>query len=88
MNIGNYDNNQMSVCMAACAGYKYAGMQYSKRCFCGDILPDSGLKRPEECTTRCPGNAKETCGGSWKMNIFKVPGKLKLNIKSLSNVFD
>ena len=82
IHIGDYDNNQMSVCIAACDGYKYAGMQYSYQCFCGNILPEMSLKRPGECTTRCPGKAAESCGASWRMNIFDVTGKFRLEIKS------
>ena len=75
---GKFDDNQRSRCFAACEGYAFAGLEYGKTCFCGNTLPNSDLLRPGECTTPCPGNAEEMCGGGWRMNLVSVPGKLNL----------
>ena len=72
---GLADENQKSTCIAACKDYRYAGMENGNQCFCGDILPYAALKRPGECTTVCPGNKEEMCGGVLRINIFEVPGK-------------
>ena len=73
---GLVDENKKSACIAACKGYKYAGMEDGNQCFCGDISPAAALKRPGECTTVCPGDKSEMCGAPWRINIFDVPGKL------------
>ena len=75
MFIGHFYDNEESGCIAACKGYKYAGMEAGNQCWCGDILPAAALKRPGECTTKCLGNKNEMCGGHWRINIYDVPGK-------------
>ena len=50
-------------------------MENGNQCFCGTVLPAAAIKRPGECTTVCPGDHSEMCGGSWRINIFDVPGK-------------
>ena len=72
---GNFSDNQKSVCIAACADYKYAGVQNSIQCFCGDLLPPPMLERYGECSIICPGNADEKCGDVMRMNIYEVPRK-------------
>ena len=66
---------EKSTCIAACGNHKYAGMEDDNLCFCGDILPAATLKRPGECTTPCPGDTSEMCGGHLRISIFDVPGK-------------
>ena len=73
--VGKYDDNQSSRCIAACKGYKYAGMQNTNECYCGNILPTATLQRPGECPNICPGNANEKCGGRWRMNIYDASGE-------------
>ena len=72
------DDNKKSVCIAACEGFKYAGVENGNQCFCGDILPAAALKRAGECTRVCPGDQSEMCGGSWRINIFDVPGEFTI----------
>ena len=67
-----YEGNQRSICIQACEGFRYAGVQYGFQCFCGNRLPDSNLHRSNECNLKCPGNEAEICGDSWRMNIFSV----------------
>jgi len=67
-------NSEQSVenCLNFCKGYKYAGVQYASQCFCGndshnfEIVPDS------QCNMKCTGNKDESCGGSWRMNVYSV----------------
>jgi len=71
--IGDFHvENSKEVCIAACEGYQYAGTQYTFQCFCGDDEPDPALERPGECNYICPGNANETCGDTWRMNIYDI----------------
>ena len=73
---GKYNDNQLSRCNVACKGFKYAGMENTKECWCGDIPPAETLQRTEECPEICPGNPDENCGGEWRMNVFEVTGNL------------
>ena len=68
----NYPDQSVENCLNFCKGYKYAGVQYGKECFCGNdshnfqIVPDS------QCNMKCSGNKDEICGGSWRMNVYSV----------------
>jgi hypothetical protein len=54
-------------------GFKYAGVQYGKMCFCGNGEKGLGQKVSEsECGMTCAGDKNKTCGGVWKQNIYQV----------------
>ena len=75
--------NQKLVCISACVGYRYAGVQYGSECWCGNELPNRTYFRPkEQCKKQCPGAKSEICGGEWRMNIYSAAEKCKLNIMS------
>ncbi|KAI0084825.1 hypothetical protein BDY19DRAFT_969428 [Irpex rosettiformis] len=65
-------------CPEACAkkGYQYAGVEYGDECYCGTGYT-GGVKPqaadPSECSMTCPGSYYFSCGGSWRMQIFKAP---------------
>jgi len=52
--------------------YKYAGVQATQHCLCGNDAPDASLIRDsKECNHRCAGDKTEICGGPWRMNIYQ-----------------
>lgn len=61
---GTADNTN-DKCIASCAalGYTFAGTEYQRECWCGNVIPV--LKTDESnCDFGCTGNANETCGGN------------------------
>ena len=64
-----------ATCAAMCAeqGLPFAGVEYSDECYCGTGFTD-GVTPPTadatDCNMRCAGNYKESCGGSWRMQIY------------------
>lgn len=50
-------------CIKICRekGFKYAGLQYSESCLCGNTYGKSG--RTDNCNMKCTGDRKQTCGG-------------------------
>ena len=76
-----YDSNKRSVCINACNGYNYAGLESGHQCFCGNELPDRTLYRPGECLDSCPGSEAELCGDDMRINIFIVPSMHRVKIK-------
>ncbi|GAB1609398.1 xylosyltransferase 2-like [Argonauta hians] len=68
------DTNSPSVCIAHClqAGFQYAGVQYTKECWCGDEYGKYGLLPETQCATPCPHNSTHTCGGFLAMRIFST----------------
>lgn len=64
--------------------YKYAGVEYAKECWCGDGTgadgqlnwagnpgaTPGGNATESQCSKDCPGDAKQKCGASKRMNLF------------------
>ena len=63
-------------CIKACGekGFKFAGVQISKECWCGDIAPpDNKIVASGDCNYNCQGDSSIKCGGSLRMGVFNVP---------------
>lgn len=72
------DTKDMTVetCIKQCSGggYKYAGLEYSSQCFCGNSLPQSATPMTDsigDCHMPCSGNSSETCGDSAKLSLYQ-----------------
>ncbi|TLD28993.1 hypothetical protein PspLS_03836 [Pyricularia sp. CBS 133598] len=51
--------------------YKFAGIEFSRECWCGNIL--SGLSTKvddDQCNTACDGDASIACGGPLKLSVY------------------
>ncbi|WWC70618.1 uncharacterized protein I206_104569 [Kwoniella pini CBS 10737] len=71
------DNNNPDMCIQWCKdnGHNYAGVQWTKECYCGDSLAGEPAP-PTECTHQC-ADGKNKCGGPCRNNIwsaFQKPG--------------
>ncbi|GJE88399.1 WSC domain-containing protein [Phanerochaete sordida] len=70
------DTARPLTCTTHCAslGYTYAGIEYGNECYCGtgyaDGLPPSSAPA-SDCSMRCLAGYYWTCGGSWRMQIYK-----------------
>ena len=49
--------------------FAYAGVQFSKQCFCGNIAPTITA---QNCNMPCRGNKEQICGGVWAMNVYST----------------
>ncbi|KFX87861.1 hypothetical protein O988_09253, partial [Pseudogymnoascus sp. VKM F-3808] len=60
-----------SACAAYCGtkGFKYAGVEYSAECYCGNTLT-AAIADEADCTMTCSGNEDELCGGPNRLNVF------------------
>uniref|UniRef100_A0A1L8E2J2 protein xylosyltransferase n=1 Tax=Nyssomyia neivai TaxID=330878 RepID=A0A1L8E2J2_9DIPT len=71
----NFKGNSPTSCIKMClqSGFVYAGVQYSTECFCGNDEPPAAAKLPDpSCNMKCPGDAKEACGGYFAVNIYET----------------
>ena len=51
------------------AGYQYAGVEFSKECWCGNQRPED--EQPEEeCAMACTGDNNQICGDRWRLNVY------------------
>uniref|UniRef100_A0AAG5D7T0 protein xylosyltransferase n=1 Tax=Anopheles atroparvus TaxID=41427 RepID=A0AAG5D7T0_ANOAO len=67
--------NSPEKCIRLClqSGYPFAGVQYGYECFCGDDEPKVSVKLPDSsCNIKCPGDAKQACGGFFTMNVYET----------------
>ena len=51
-------------------GYRIAGTEYAKQCFCGNELPAETAT--SGCDMACRGNAKEACGGRGRLSVYEI----------------
>ena len=64
-------------CTTACkaGNYKYAGVEYSGECFCGNVFSNGGGPAPDgeaQCNMVCNGNQQEYCGGPNRLNLYEA----------------
>ena len=64
-------SNSPATCIARCLelGHAYAGVQNSNACHCGDSHPNT-ITCNSECSMDCPGDSKQKCGSSLRMNVW------------------
>ena len=70
-------------------GYEYAGLQYSRHCFCGYDYGRHGSMPDSQCDRTCAGNTNEYCGDFDRMSVYKtVSGVLEklFSIKVVSKI--
>ncbi|PAA81169.1 hypothetical protein BOX15_Mlig028452g3 [Macrostomum lignano] len=63
-------------------GYRYAGVQYSVQCWCGNKYGRYGKADPSKCNMKCTGHNEQICGGVWHQNIYES-GKPAFLFKSM-----
>ena len=66
------NTNTPSACKDKCQDFKYFAVQYTNQCFCGDTLHHLVKKPESECAMKCPGDSSQTCGGSWRQNVYET----------------
>ena len=50
-------------------GYKFAGLQHYRQCFCGDEFGSYGKAPDADCNRLCEDGVN-MCGGGWRNNIY------------------
>ena len=52
-------------------GFKFAGLQYGKQCFCGDSFGKYKSKPDADCEQQtCPGDSNQYCGGLLRNAVY------------------
>eukprot|EP00903_Cladosiphon_okamuranus_P007850 g7592.t2 len=71
------DSKSMTIetCQAHCAESAYFGVQYAIECWCSGTgsadYPYNVHGASTDCNKPCSGNAAETCGGDWAVNVYR-----------------
>ena len=67
---GSTDNVDNSV---PTGGFFYAGVRNSKECWCGNTAPPMDkIVDFKECDMNCEGDPAIKCGGSCRMNVYRI----------------
>ncbi|XP_060066628.1 xylosyltransferase 1-like [Ylistrum balloti] len=68
------EDNTPTKCINLCIllGFTYAGLQYSKECWCGNSYGAHKMEEEERCSSRCPGNTVQKCGGFLANSIYST----------------
>jgi len=82
----SYDNRMtLEMCAEDCAGYAFFGMREGRSCQCGDSAGQSDEPADEAmCTTSCPGNPSQTCGGVRKDNLAWYTTYMRVMAKAVT----
>ncbi|RYP58321.1 hypothetical protein DL770_010456 [Monosporascus sp. CRB-9-2] len=66
------------LCLDYCAEntstrYQYAGLEYSRECWCANELNSFSARLPDEqCNNTCDGDAVMACGGALKLSVYQL----------------
>lgn len=74
--IADTKNMTVQTCVKQCgdAKYKYAGLEYSSQCFCGNDLPQRAtpvVGINGECNMPCSGDSTQTCGAGSRLSLYQ-----------------
>lgn len=61
-------------CLEMCKSknFKYAGLQNSNACHCGNSGYDRHGENDKPCSMKCVGFAEEICGDSWANSVYEI----------------
>jgi hypothetical protein len=57
-------------CSQFCAAFQYFGTEWSRECYCGNIIAPNTVAADGECHMPCTGDASEICGDGDHINIY------------------
>ncbi|KAI0371431.1 WSC-domain-containing protein [Pilatotrama ljubarskyi] len=69
-------SNTPASCIERCdaQNFIYAGVEFSNECHCGTGLKQTPRSAPTtDCNMPCSGDADQSCGGSFRIQIYKSP---------------
>ncbi|KAH6695074.1 hypothetical protein F5X68DRAFT_197875 [Plectosphaerella plurivora] len=63
-------------CVEHCGkkGYKLAGTEWSRECWCGNVFRNARRLPEVQCDSPCDGNSKDVCGGDWALTVYSQDG--------------
>ncbi|GJC84244.1 hypothetical protein ColLi_07082 [Colletotrichum liriopes] len=75
----NYFAGSMSneKCIFHCAskGFRLAGTEYGKECWCGNAFQLAERIPEEQCNEVCDGRSTDICGGDWAVTVYSASGQ-------------
>ena len=82
-------------------GYKFMGLQYAFECFCSNTFNSAAYsrtsghegghvekkrkKRQWGCLSKCSGDKKQYCGGSWRQQVYELTPTITVETSTTTN---
>ncbi|KAG0636289.1 hypothetical protein HOY80DRAFT_891585 [Tuber brumale] len=64
------DDMTVPKCLQACAGFRYAGLEYRRECYCGNTFNAGAIVAPStQCSLTCMGYY--SCGGGGRLTVYE-----------------
>lgn len=61
------------MCLSFCSGSQYAGLEYSRECWCSPYISALSDKlSDQECNMACEGDASKVCGGRLTLTVYNL----------------
>lgn len=65
------ENMTVPLCLDFCDKYKFAGLQWSRECWCANEINTRSTKQNDsDCNMACPGDNNVACGGNLKLSVY------------------
>ncbi|KAK2005862.1 WSC-domain-containing protein [Colletotrichum eremochloae] len=59
------------IAQAAADGWRYAGVEFGRECFWGDVQVNPERSNQADCNTVCAGNPDQVCGGGNRILVYE-----------------
>ncbi|KAF4970424.1 hypothetical protein FSARC_2544 [Fusarium sarcochroum] len=71
------DDMTLESCAAYCSNFNYFGTENGRECYCGNQLNFGSYQAPnqKDCSATCAGDNTDYCGGTLRLQLYKVGGK-------------
>jgi hypothetical protein len=66
----NLVQQTIDMCLQACQGYQFAGMEYGGECYCGNNLLAGASASITDCDMPCNDNGTEYCGAGYRLSLY------------------
>ncbi|CAF3549233.1 unnamed protein product, partial [Fusarium graminearum] len=63
----------LDFCTSNGTQYKYAGLEWSRECWCSPYLSSLSAKlSDDDCENPCEGNSSQICGGPLRLSVYQL----------------
>ncbi|CUS12732.1 unnamed protein product [Tuber aestivum] len=81
------DDMTVPKCLEACAGFRYAGLEYRRECYCGNTFNAGAVVAPSsQCGLTCMGYVFNYCGGGSRLTVYEKRNETASSSSSSSGV--
>jgi hypothetical protein len=80
----NPTTQTIGMCLQACQGYQFAGMEYGGECYCGNSLVAGASAPLGDCAMPCNDNGTEYCGAGNRLSLYAFSNAIMSSPSSIS----